>query len=372
MTRTFAHEFDPSHLNPIGPQVSLTSAEIEQAGILEVLQTPGALLMSGALLESLLSQTSGQFLFAQQLGRAREVKVALSGLLGRFVARAYLTRHHGYTFYGHLSSSTVVLDGGRRAQVIKNAPGDLPDWVVWKPPGRGLAIAEAKGSHDRQGPQSALNRAWAQAQRVDLVTGGRKPPMKQFAITTRWGVASSTLPQPIIAVRDPEEPGDATPEEIAASALGIARVHIANLLRPLGHSDLADRIDQLRLNGSVPGDRGLRVAAVDALKDAPVRRLLRDGTDAIPANLIGGIVTRAGVLRGGADLPAADQEVLGRLDLGATFVGLDVDLVRALIDGDLDALRNELVKARLSESDDVRTDRAGTWVRRLGDGYLAD
>ena len=90
MTRTFAHEFEPSHLNSIGSQVALTSAEIEQAGILEVLQTPGALLMSGALLESLLSQTSSEFLFAQHLGRAREVKVALSGLLGRFVARAYL------------------------------------------------------------------------------------------------------------------------------------------------------------------------------------------------------------------------------------------------------------------------------------------
>ena len=205
MTRTFAHEFDPSHLNVIGPQVALTSAEIEQAGILEVLQTPGAVLMSGALLESLLSQTSSQFLFAQQLGRAREVKVALSGLLGRFVARAYLTRHYGYSFYCHLSSSAVVLHGGRRARVVKNARGDLPDWVVWRPGGQGLAIAEAKGSHDRQGPQSALNRAWAQAQRVDLIAGRRKLPLKRFAIATRWGVASSSLSEPIIAVHDPEE-----------------------------------------------------------------------------------------------------------------------------------------------------------------------
>jgi hypothetical protein len=372
VTRTFRHEFEPTQLNRIGPNVQLTSAEIEQAGLLEVLQTPGARLMSGALLESLLSQSSNNFLFNQQLGQAREVKVALSGLLGRFVARAYLTRHHGYTIYGHLSSSPVVLHGGQHAQVVRNARGDLPDWVVWHPGNRGLAIAEAKGSHDPHGPFQSLERAWTQAQRVDLLIAGHSPPLKRFAVATRWGVENSDLSEPIIAVRDPEERGDATPEEVGAVTIGLVRLHIANLLRGLGHVDLADSIDTLRTSSVTSPVDSPRDVALAALDRTRVRALSRDGTVSAPTDrLIGGIVTRAGILRGGGELSITDQEVLGRLDLGATFVGLDIELIRASIEGDLDGLIAELVKARLAESSEVRTDKAGTWIRLLDDGYLA-
>jgi len=39
--------------------------------------------------------TGTPFIFRDPLGHAPEVKVALSGLLGRFVARAYLERYMG-------------------------------------------------------------------------------------------------------------------------------------------------------------------------------------------------------------------------------------------------------------------------------------
>ena len=43
MTRTFLHSFDPSTANPVtGPTVDLDVSDIEDAGIREVLQTPGA------------------------------------------------------------------------------------------------------------------------------------------------------------------------------------------------------------------------------------------------------------------------------------------------------------------------------------------
>lgn len=95
MTRTFVHDFDPATANPVaGPTVDLTVQEIEDAGIKEVLQTPGAALGSWALLDALLQPTGTgtPFLFREPLGQAREVKVALSGLFGRFVARAYVER----------------------------------------------------------------------------------------------------------------------------------------------------------------------------------------------------------------------------------------------------------------------------------------
>ena len=92
MTRTFRHEFDPPQEDPIAGQddVELTVQQIEDAGLLEVLQTPGAALGSWALLDALLEPTGDgtPFVFRRPLGEAREVKVALSGLFGRFVACA--------------------------------------------------------------------------------------------------------------------------------------------------------------------------------------------------------------------------------------------------------------------------------------------
>ncbi|MEX2374520.1 MAG: hypothetical protein WD942_02910 [Dehalococcoidia bacterium] len=69
-------------------------SEIEDAGIREVLQTPGAAYGAWSILDALLAPTGAgtPFIFRQPLGQAREVKVALSGLFGRFVARAYQPR----------------------------------------------------------------------------------------------------------------------------------------------------------------------------------------------------------------------------------------------------------------------------------------
>ncbi len=91
MTRTFPHSFNPASASPIsGATVSLNVSEIEDAGIREVLQTPGAAYGAWSILDALLfpTGTGTPFIFREPLGQAREVKVALSGLFGRFVSRA--------------------------------------------------------------------------------------------------------------------------------------------------------------------------------------------------------------------------------------------------------------------------------------------
>ena len=91
MTRTFLNSLDPASASPIsGATVSLNVSEIEDAGIREVLQTPGAAYGAWSILDALLSPTGTgtPFIFREPLGQAREVKVALSGLFGRFVSRA--------------------------------------------------------------------------------------------------------------------------------------------------------------------------------------------------------------------------------------------------------------------------------------------
>ena len=60
-----------------------------------MLQTPGTAYGAWSILDALLTPTGTgtPFIFKEPLGQAREVKAALSGLFGRFVARAYLERY---------------------------------------------------------------------------------------------------------------------------------------------------------------------------------------------------------------------------------------------------------------------------------------
>ena len=86
MSRTFIYSFTPPSLDPApGATIELDVSEIEDAGIREVLQTPGAAYGAWSILDGLLSPTGigSPFIFKQPLGQAREVKVALSGLFGR-------------------------------------------------------------------------------------------------------------------------------------------------------------------------------------------------------------------------------------------------------------------------------------------------
>src|ERR1700742_1068053 len=143
--------FDPASANPIkGPVAELTTDEIEDAGIREVLQTPGATFGSWAILDALLAPTGpgSPFVFREPLGQAREVKVALSGLFGRFVARAYLERYCNLTIFAHFGRRSMRLDGRRRIAIIRRERGDLPDGIACAADLSALTVAEAKGCHD--------------------------------------------------------------------------------------------------------------------------------------------------------------------------------------------------------------------------------
>ena len=168
MRRKFFHAFDPPAGSPVSkPEVELTVRQIEDAGLREVLQTPGAHFGSWSMIGSLLAP-GDLFVFREPLGYAREVKVALSGLFGRFVARAYLERYFGLSVFASLGRNPLVLDGQRSIEVHKREIGDFPDWVAATSSLCGLTVAEAKGSHDPSGPARALERAWVQAGRVDV------------------------------------------------------------------------------------------------------------------------------------------------------------------------------------------------------------
>ena len=298
MTRTFRHDFHPRRLNPLhGRNVELTVQEIEDAGLREILQTPGAVLGSWAMLDALLQPTGDAtpFVFREPLGEAREVKVALSGLFGRFVARAYLERYFGLSIFAHLGHSTVVLDGRHQIQVVRRESGDFPDWVACTSSLSDLTVAEAKGSHAQSGPAQALRRAWNQAGRIDVQAGGRPVPVKRMAIVTRWGVNTGGPPDPWISVRDPiDEGGPVERDEEDAMFVGLYRHHAANMITKIGHTDLARAIRDLTVPNVYRDDAG------GVQRDESAREILSRtpreefGHDAEHLTLVGGLVTRAG------------------------------------------------------------------------------
>jgi hypothetical protein len=366
VTRTFLHTFDPPAASPIaGPTVDLKVSEIEDAGIREVLQTPGTAYGAWSILDALLTPTGSgtPFIFKEPLGQAREVKVALSGLFGRFVARAYLERYFNLSIFAHLGSRIIDLDRRRKIKIKRLSRGDLPDWIACASDLSSLTVAEAKGCHDVGGPAKALARAWTQAGRIDVTAQDRKVSVKRIAIATRWGMAAAGPADAYLSARDPVDEGDPIdPTDKDTLFNGLLRLHIANLIKPLGHAELAGALQRLThqpFARRLQDDLNLARTLLDA---APVGELEKARS---PRGLIGGIVTRAGPVNG-ADVAPVDQETLARLHLRPVFVGIERDLIRAAIDAEPQTVRNRIAET-VSPDEFARPDRAGGWIIPLGE-----
>jgi hypothetical protein len=367
VTRNFIYSFVPASSDPApGPSIELDVAEIEDAGLREVLQTPGAAYGAWSILDALLAPTGAgtPFIFRQPLGQAREVKVALSGLFGRFVARAYLVRYCDLSIFAHLGSRTVDLDRRNQARIKRLSRGDLPDWLACKSDLTSLTVAEAKGCHDPAGPAKALGRGWKQAGRIDVNVKGRKATVKRIAIATRWGVASPKPVDAYLSVRDPIDEGEPMdPAEKDALFIGVLRLHIAGMIEPLGHAELANALRALTRQAFTRRLRDEATRARAILDNFPAQTAAKaSGMD----GLVGGVVTRAGPITD-VVASAVDQETLARLNLRPVFVGISRDLIRAAIDGEVHAIRGRLGDIS-SPHEFARSDRAGGWIIPLGTG----
>ena len=302
------------------------------------------------------------FIFKEPLGQAREVKVALSGLFGRFVARAYLERYFNLSIFAHLGSRVIDLDRRRKVTIKRLSRGDLPDWIACSSDLSSVTVAEAKGCHDAGGPAKALARAWAQAGRIDISARGRKVTVKRIAVATRWGMGVGGPADAHFSVQDPVDEGEPIePVEKDALFVGLLRLHIANLIRPLGHVDLANALYRLTNQPFAESLQGDLQAARGLLDAAPIRQVEETS---VTGGLIGGIVTRAGLVTD-SDVAPADQEALVRLNLRPVFVGIERDLIRVAIDADPEGMRTRLSKT-VRPDEFARPDGAGGWIVPLG------
>lgn len=360
----FIHRCTPPGASPAPNPVELTTQEVEDAGIWEVLQAPGAALGSWAIFGALLAPGHTDFVFSEPLGRSREVKTALSGLFGRFVARAYATRYLGYRFYDHIFDPPMVLSQAPHGKVKRTAhPGrDLPDWAALKPNGE-MAIIEAKGCHDDGGPSAALKRAFNQTQRAEIEVAGKAAPFKRFAIATRWGVVTPKPTSPMIYVRDPEADADfVSSSELEALQLGMIRRHFAAFLRSASETKLATAILGLVENPNAKGRESSAAEARARVDSAQLTEARRDTGPAPEDALIGCFITLSGPV---GPLTRPDREVLARIGLRPAFVGVERSTIRAAIDGDLPYLVRKRAIARDPDHHSP-TDEIGGWIIRAG------
>lgn len=368
---TFEHRFEDAAGAVTTGTVTLDVRQIEDAGVLEILQTPGSALGSWQFLGALLDPNVATFSFMEPLGHAREVKTAVSGLFGRFVARAYATRHLGLSHFVHVRKPPMRLSGIVKGELrrVAGRRGDMPDWVAWGA-APGLAIVEAKGCHDAKGPDAALARAYAQAERGEIRVRGRRAPFKRFAIATRWGFTNPSPSPPILWVKDPAEEGEVGEPELNELRTAMDRWHAATLLAPLGLEGLAKPLFQLARVSFRKQERDVQRRAFEALGAVRLMRVEGDGvkTDDL---LVGGFVTPAGPIGGGI-LSADERRLLHRLGMSSAFVGLELGSLKRAIWGRAatahrsDATAEEVAGA-VGPTPAPGRDGAGSWVVRLDD-----
>lgn len=361
----FHHKFTPQGFSPAGNTVELSTREIEDAGLLEILQTPGAPLGTWAVLDALLVPGNDWFVFHSPLGLSREVKTALSGLFGRFVARAYAMRYLGYSHFQPIHSPPMSLTGtgGKIHRYPANGTGDLPDWAAWKPNGD-LAIIEAKGCNAASGLGTVLNRAYTQSKRATIRHGKKRATFKRFAIATRWGV-DTIGSQPLLWVKDPIAEGDLTEEAQKALGMGLVRRHYASLMAGLGFDELSTALIGLT-RASLDEQLAAQDRASEALANAPARNMRSDRGAEPQGELVGSLLTRSGPLRPSETLTDGDLATLKRLSIQPVFVGVEVENLRAAIDGTLPNFSARLpTEVALREGAVPTIDASGAWIGRL-------
>ena len=146
-------------------------------------------------------------------GVGRDARIAYSSLLGRYMARAYLTEREGVQALVPLDVAKRRLQA-TRYEIRKDPPGKglEADWIGLDD--GGLVIVEAKGSyHDGakvwSGPHGCpqiLKTAIDQVERTAIFDRrtGKRLPAKRWAIATRWGTQLNRRHTTLLA-SDPEE-----------------------------------------------------------------------------------------------------------------------------------------------------------------------
>ena len=275
---------DPSTPNLPGEWHDLALSVIGNAAARETLVTaaPHMAAIWTDLFQSLIAPGSELRWRGAGPGVGRDARIAYSSLLGRYLARAYLTEDKGVRVL-------VPLDVAKRRfqetpYVIEKdppSPGLEADWIGLD--AHRLVIVEAKGTFNpgikpwrgRSCPQT-LQTAIDQAERTAVFVrhSGRKLPAKRWAIASRWGTEENEREPTLLAWDTEEEKLD--PKDYQALAEILLRTDLDEVLEGLGHREILrwsnvmrgseapeDLLDDGELSERVPGDIQIHIGGQD-------------------------------------------------------------------------------------------------------------
>lgn len=181
-------------------------------------------------------------------GGEAEIKRAYSALFGRFFGRAILRHEHGCMDLRQVHEGLEIASGLRiRRRLAASARSDLPDWVAWNADAGCYSVCEAKGSHDQGDWEGRVppmvHAAMEQTNRMEVIdVTGARVQTKNWVIASRWGTSKNGKMPTIITMDPPSDGRRLTPQEAEELPLETHALFVADLLRGLGRSDLADAV----------------------------------------------------------------------------------------------------------------------------------
>ena len=263
---------DPSHPHAHTPGVwrDLMLSAMGNAAARETLVTATSHMAAvwTDLFESIIAPGSALRWHGNGPGFGRDARIAYSSLLGRYLARAYLTEQGGVRVLVPLDVAKRRLQG--TAYVIEKDPpgrGLEADWIGLD--GDRLVIAEAKGTFDEgrrtwHGPNTRpqiLQTAIEQAKRTAVRCGRRKLPAMRWAIASRWGTEDNHCEPTLLAWQRDE--GRLPADDYRALERILFSSDLSGVMIGLGHSEALQTLDSAALSGRVPGELWIRVGRHD-------------------------------------------------------------------------------------------------------------
>ena len=246
--RIWLRRSDPFNPNPTGGWRDLRLSAIGNAAARETLATatPHMATIWTDFFQSILSSGPELRWIGDGPGIGRDARIAYSSLLGRYMARAYLTEQGS-------ARPLVPLDVMKRElqrtsyEIAKDprSRGLEADWIGLD--GSGLVIVEAKGTFDKgvrtwHGPSASpriLQTAIKQAERTAVFQRhtGRKLPATRWAIASRWATDYNHCEPTLFAWSSEQD--KLTHRDYQVLAKCLIRADLGGTLRGLGHSEAA-------------------------------------------------------------------------------------------------------------------------------------
>ena len=199
-------------------------------------------------------------------GVGRDARIAYSSLLGRYMARAYLTERERVRILVPLDEAKRRLE--RTSYVIeKDPPGKVheADWIGLD--NKGLVIVEAKGRFDDgdkvwSGPYrrpKILETAIEQAARTAVFVRGthRQLPAKRWAIVSRWATEHNHREPTLLAGHSEVE--RLPQEDYRELSRILLRADLESVLMGLGHREAMEVLNATEPPRRISGELQIRV-----------------------------------------------------------------------------------------------------------------